>query len=131
MITEININNDGHTAEGYVVSTTAEQIDHWLEYRHSIFDDITKNDIRRYSTIAFLNNINVDESERGQGYGNALFGQFSGAANDAGAQAIFLIADIHEDQCSGFDLIAWYESFGFTTIINTSGGPLMLLELNS
>lgn len=131
MITEINIDNDGHTAEGYVVSTTAEQIDHWLEYRHSIFDDAAKSDIRRYSTIAFLNNINVDESKRGLGYGNTLFGQFSGAAAAAGAQSIFLIADIHEDQRSGFDLVAWYRSFGFETIINTSAGPLMRLELEN
>ena len=124
----IEVSDEHYSVEGYVTDTDAEQVDNWLSYRHHINDPALVEMIQsRFKKIAFLNNINVEEEARGEGHGNFLMESFINEAVDYGAEAIFLIADMAEDQQEGFDLIKWYEGWGFEIIHQSSGGPLMML----
>lgn len=122
----IEIEIDGSTAEGYAVNSSAEQLDNWLS--RNGYDPSLANKIRQqFKTIAFLNNIYVDEDSRGQGIGNDLLTQFVDAARDENVDAIFLCADTGDQQLPGFDLVVWYESFGFEKVTNDDY-PLMILN---
>lgn len=124
----IEVSDDQYSMEGYVTDTGSEQIDNWLSYRHHINDKNLVEMIRtRFKKIAFLNNINVEEDARGEGHGNYLMESFIEEATDHNAEAIILLADIAEDQQEGFDLVKWYEGWGFKIIHQSSGGPLMMM----
>ena len=128
----IEVSDDDYDMDGYVCDTDAEQVDNWLSYRHHINDPAIVDMLQsRFRRIAFLNNLNVAEHARGNGHGNSLLGDFLSEAADHGAEACLLIADINESQSEGFDLVKWYESYGFKTIHpGTGSGPLMMVEKN-
>lgn len=126
----IEVSDDSYSLEGYVTETGEEQIDNWLSYRHHIDDPTIVEMIReRFSKIAFLNHISVEEDARGKGMGNQLLSEFLTDAYDFGAEAVFLVADTAENQQHGFDLLTWYEDWGFSVIHETGGGPLMMKAL--
>ena len=126
-VDHINIQHDAGSAEGYCVNGNAEQIPNWLQGRHGIYDAIILEKLHRFSKLAFLNNLNVEESLRGNGIGSSLLDDFLSEAFDKGANAIVLLADEGESQVDGFDLVAWYEGRGFVAVYETPSGPLMIL----
>lgn len=127
-IQPIDIVMENGTAEGYAAPGHAEQVPNWLQERHAIFDENILNRLKSYAVIAFLNNINVNEESRGQGVGNDILEQFLDCAQGAQAQAVVLLADTSETQNPGFDLVKWYEGWGFKTLMETPSGPLMLYD---
>ncbi len=126
----IEVSDDDYDMEGYVCDTGEEQVDNWLSYRHHINDPKLLDMIQtRFKRVAFLNNLNVAEHARGNGHGNYLLEDFLSEATDQGAEACLLIADINETQNEGFDLVKWYEGYGFKIIHpGTGSGPLMMVE---
>lgn len=116
----------GGSTEGYVVDTDAEQIINWLE-KWGISSDYVSH-MKQYSSIAFFNNLFVDEEFRGQGVGNYLMEELISEALLHGAGAAYLIADTLDGQADGFNLVKWYEGWGWKTLQETSSGPFMFLE---
>ena len=66
--------------------------------------------------IAFLNNVNVEDEYRGQGYGNSIYEYYENWATSNGANYSILVADVDETQQDGFDLNKWYESYEYEKI---------------
>jgi GNAT superfamily N-acetyltransferase len=125
----VNLQEDEGTVEGYVVNSNAVQIVNWFS-KHGIDNDALIAEIRaKYPRIAMLNNVNVYDEFKGQGYGNFLLGRFIDDVGYEDAKAILLIADTAESQAEGFDLVQWYAKNGFAVLHQTGGGPLMLKEL--
>jgi len=124
-VREIVVSTDFGTAEGYVASTTAEQLQNWLD-RFNYTNEELVADIRQYDYFAVLNNINVYDSARGQGHGNDLLYKFLDEAESRGAKLCLLVADTAEEQAKGFNLIQWYENNDFEDIDMVAGGHLMM-----
>lgn len=127
---EIYFDFEDGTVSGYVVSSDAEQVVNWL-HKHHINDSEIINNLRSYDKIAFLNNINVDEDSRGNGIGQDLLESFEEEALSQGVNAIVLIADIHEFQKEGFNLVEWYSRNDYRTILETESGPLMKKDIQN
>lgn len=115
---------DNGSIEGYEVSTGDENYQNWLvsevgrEKAKFFIDRI----IARYTKVAVLKNLYVDEEHRGEGIGNDLMDTFINSTDGI----ILLAADKYEDQAEGFDLVRWYEGWGFHIIDKDgSSGPLM------
>lgn len=113
------------TLSGYVVDAHAEQIGNYLSEHTDRYQEIADQLAGDGHQVALLRNMAVEHAERGKGVGNQLVSMFMSHAEDHGASAFLLIADTGEVQADGFDLVTWYESFGFTTVMDTSAGPLM------
>lgn len=79
--------------------------------------------------LALLKRIQIEEEFRGQGHGLKLMKEFTAAAKKTGASAILLLADIHEQQASNLDLVQWYKNLGFTTLIKSAAGPVMIKKI--
>ncbi len=123
----IVVTEDFGSAEGYVAAARAEQLPNFLR-RHDIRDEALVAVLReKHEFLVFLDNINVDEASRGKGLGNDLMARFLDETFNQSATAILLLADLHETQAPGFDLQAWYESYGFETMHETAAGRLMIL----
>lgn len=99
------------SASGYVVNAEEEQVENWF-LRHKIDGSALKRAFKG-KTLAFLNNMYVEEGGRGNGVGTDLLSQFIDAASLADAEAIILICDHEEDQADGFKLQDWYEDWEF------------------
>lgn len=99
------------SASGYVVKTEEEQVENWF-IRHKI-DGTGFKKAFEGKTLAFLNNMYVEEDERGSGVGTDLLSQFIDTASLSGADAIVLICDDDESQAEGFNLRDWYEDWEF------------------
>ena len=110
------------------MDTGDENAYNWLEMQ-KIFDKRVENLIRSVTSVAILDSMHVEEQYRGQGHGNDLLENFINEAASFGAELIILTADAHQEQGEDFDLIKWYEGYGFKTILKTSSGPLMVLDL--
>ena len=114
---------DGSMAFG-VVHNNPESIKRWL----------TKNGINQEIDlplpIAFLNNINVEEEDRGQGVGTEMLYDFEDQASGYGAKSILLLARLDEDQLEGFNLEKWYLDNDYEVLTRDGdGNPLMYKKL--
>lgn len=116
------------SAYGYVVDLTEDNFWNMLDDYKVEDDPEVLAALKPYQSIAVLKNINVDEEARGKGYGNHLMGEFIDEASNRGAEIILLIADKAEAQAEGFNLVQWYEGFGFRILKQTVAGPLMITE---
>jgi ribosomal protein S18 acetylase RimI-like enzyme len=123
---EVVVNERWGSAEGYRASTASSSLPNFLE-SECIHDEELVQELRnRHQTYAVLKNINVSNPRRrGKGYGSSLLEEFMSEAGDV---PILLIADKYETQKKGFDLVKWYEGFGFKVLRQTPSGPLMILE---
>ena len=125
--TSIDIDEENGSVSGYAIPSECEQLPNWLE-KHDLYNESLIAMLReKFSVIAFLNNLNVDEESRNEGNGSYLFDLFKEQAIYNDCDAILLIADTGES--NDFDLTAWYERLGCKIIAQSSGGPLMLLSL--
>ena len=115
------------------------------EYAGSIFGFVTE-DIDRLEQFLFLNNyddfnvanyngkrfgiivdIHVEPEERNEGYGRSLIEQLLYIfQNEHNTDCVFLVCDGIAD--NDFNLLKWYESFGFEVISDKFDCPLMLLS---
>lgn len=78
--------------------------------------------------IALLDNINVEEEYRGQGYGTQGMQLFHEHAQNEYAETSLLIADIHEKQSVGFQLKKWYKLWGYTPFGKTTENNLVMFK---
>lgn len=118
------------SASGYVVKTEEEQVENWF-IRHKIDGTAFKKAFEG-KTLAFLNNMYVEEDERGNGVGTDLLSQFIDTASLSGADAIVLICDDDESQAEGFNLRDWYEDWEFEVsdlIEGNNASPVMIKTL--
>lgn len=81
----------------------------------------------QYIPIAILQNVNIFEERRSEGYGRIALDDFIVKSYDKGAKSILLIADVGEE--NKFNLVKWYERNGFIQI-GMSGlkNPIMVME---
>ena len=77
--------------------------------------------------VAILKNISV--SEQGVGNGNSLVSDFLEQCSQRGTDYVCLVADLNEEQLPGFNLVKWYESFGFEKVGESYAGPFMVMEI--
>ncbi len=123
----IEISQEGGSLSGYVVDASEPNIGNYLE-QHTNLAKMVTHRLQAYGErVALLRNMSVDEDQRGKGIGTQLISESMEEADDAGATVYMLICDIHEGQAPGFELKAWYESFGFVAAMDTSEGPLMVM----
>lgn len=129
---EILHNTEGGEIVGYVANPDDEQLVNFFQNRKIAGSyALTQALMSAAEPVAFLCNVNVDESARGQGLGSALMDSFFVEAGHLGASITVLICDRSESQLEGFDLRAWYEGFGFE-VADVSGHdedfPVMVLD---
>ena len=108
----ININQYDDHGEliGYVVDTTAPEITNYLTSQCA--DKRTIMAIKdKYSKIAIIRNLYVNEDNRNEGIGSRLVSDAIDEAVANDAEAILLVADKREDNI--INLVQWYENFGF------------------
>ena len=126
----INIRNEGGVVEGGVHFSIEDAIEDWLS-RHRIEDpELVAQIVAEDKQFAVINNLEVSQDARGQGFGSDLMEKFFDRAEQDGATIVLLCADVIRDQEEGFNLIDWYESFGFEDIGHGATGPLMIKGLN-
>jgi ribosomal protein S18 acetylase RimI-like enzyme len=122
----ISQHTEGGSLEGYVVSTDKPNISNYLQSQ-GVTPELINHITKKYKTLGLIRNMYVDDDYRGQGIGNDLVGNaIDDAAND-GADAIILVSDTDED--NPFDLVEWYEGFGFEVVGTAGNNPLMILDL--
>jgi GNAT superfamily N-acetyltransferase len=119
--------NDEGNIFGYVVDTDEEQLVNYFVMNHGVSMDVIDAIKAEYKTIAIARGMTVEDEHMNKGHGTELLEAFIEEAAENGAQAILIVADIYED--NEFDLVKWYERWGFQTITQTSAGPMMILEL--
>lgn len=125
----IEIDVDGGELLGYVCEPGEENIPNYLS--SYLQDEELSAQVRQFLStrngpVALLKSMFVDELCRNNGVGSELLSQFFEKAAHAGADAFLLIADVYEEQMSGFDLVSWYEKWDFSVAIDTdSSYPLM------
>lgn len=100
------------------------------EYSNDIIKKLKENIDDNFLPVAILKNINVDEVERGQGYGSEYYEYYEDWAIENGAKYSILVSDSIEKQQKGFDLDKWYEKIGYNKIGKLGGNFVMIKELN-
>lgn len=124
---EISICRSGGEISGYVVDAREENLGNYLE-EHTSLSGIIVNTLRKSSkTVALIKNLMVVSELRGQGIGSDLVCEFLSEAHSLGASCVVLIADAYEIQGNNLDLAEWYGQFGFENILDTAGGPFMVM----
>ena len=122
---EIDLSLEEGSLFGYVVDSKECNLSNWLEEINQL-DSL--NMIRTtYERVALFKNIWVEDDERGKGIGTSLLSDGLHEAELNGAQAVLLEADTLEN--NKFDLVKWYEDFGFETISDRYN-PLMLKAID-
>ena len=124
-IATINQYNDGGSLEGYVVNTNQPQLTNYLKGQGAP-DQLINQLINEFTTIGIIRNMYIDDKMRGQGHGSDLMDNAIDDAFNEGAEAIVLVADIHEE--NSVNLVDWYKNYGFEVIGNTHNDPIMLLR---
>lgn len=114
---------------GYVIDTDEVQLVNYFVNNHGVSEDIINAIRAKYDTIAIARGMHVDDDYRNQGHGSELLEAFMTEAADEGAQAVLLIADTLED--NEFDIVKWYETWGFEVVGQTGQGPFMVYEYES
>jgi ribosomal protein S18 acetylase RimI-like enzyme len=121
----INQYSDNASLEGYVVDTSLPQLKNYLAAQ-GVQQNLAELIAGKFSRVAVIRNLYVDEESRGQGLGRKLVNNAIDEAFDAGAEAIVLVADADED--NSVDLVQWYKDYGFDVVGTAHGNPVMLLQ---
>ena len=122
----ISQHTEGGSLEGYVMSSDKPNINNYLQSQGAT-PELINNITKRYTTLALIRNMYVDDDYRGQGIGNDLVSNAIDDAANNGADAIILVSDTDED--NPFDLTKWYEGFGFEIVGTAGTNPVMILDL--
>ncbi len=121
----ISSSNEGGSLEGYVVDTDKPQLKNYLESQGAP-EQLINNIASKFNRISIIKNMYIDDEYRGQGLGSNLLNNAIDSSYDKGAEAILLIADVHES--NEFSLVDWYRNYGFEIIGDANGDPIMLLD---
>lgn len=124
-IQPISQSNSGGSLEGYVVDTDQPQLKNYLESQGAP-EQLINNIASKFGRISIIKNMYIDDDSRGQGLGSNLLNNAIDDSYDRGAEAILLIADVHES--NEFSLVVWYKNYGFEIIGDAGGDPIMLLD---
>lgn len=111
--------------EGYIVNPKKENnLIVFLESEFASYQLISA--VKKINDdILVVKNIFIDEDFRGQGFGSEVFEEIiSHSLNNK----IILCADTDEVQNDGFDLIKFYQSYGFDIIERSESNPFMVSE---
>jgi GNAT superfamily N-acetyltransferase len=106
---EIEYNIDDATIFG-VVHTSPQRLRNWAE-KEGVSEELIQS---LEMPVAILKNIFVPVEQRGEGVGSQLMDYFIEEADKA--RTIILIADSDQSQAEGFNLVKWYESYGFEVV---------------
>jgi len=123
-VTDISQDHEYGSVDAYVVNTNREQLKNFLS-SNGISGAITKQYLNKFDRVGIVKNMEVELEQRGKGIGKKLFDKMIDDAYDEGAEAIFLIADTGEK--NKFDLVRWYQSYGFEKIAKTSNSDYLML----
>jgi ribosomal protein S18 acetylase RimI-like enzyme len=121
----ISQSNSGGSLEGYVVDTDKPQLKNYLESQGAS-EQLINNIASKFGRISIIKNMYIDDDSRGQGLGSNLLNNAIDDSYDRGAEAILLIADVHES--NEFSIVDWYKNYGFEIIGDAGGDPIMLLD---
>jgi ribosomal protein S18 acetylase RimI-like enzyme len=121
----ISQSNSGGSLEGYVVDTDKPQLKNYLESQGAS-EQLINNIASKFGRISIIKNMYIDDDSRGQGLGSNLLNNAIDDSHDRGAEAILLIADVHES--NEFSIVDWYKNYGFEIIGDAGGDPIMLLD---
>lgn len=127
-IIEKNFDEENDGFEGYMLAYTINpskenNLSNFL--RDEGIPEAFINQIERINDdILVIKNIYVDEEYRGNGYGNEILEEL--LSHSLSGKAI-LIADKDETQQEGFNLITFYNSYGFTSALKQNDS-LMVSE---
>lgn len=113
--------------------------DFWIDYLKKFDSSCSKEIILRniYSlsknkkkieNISFLTDLLVSENLRNKGYGNDMVFEFIEESIKLNADIILLIPKSKHK--NNFDLVNWYESYGFEKIKINNETEIMILFLN-
>lgn len=127
---EIELTIDHGSIFGYVVDASEPNIENYLMQHTNLGKSIAFRLAQRNEVVALLRNLHVDLEHRGQGVGSELVLSFLQEAEQAGATCYVLLSDDGEEQINNLDLKAWYEKFGFSGVLCTESGPLMVMPDN-
>lgn len=117
-IIEKNFDEENDGFDGYMLAYTINpskenNLSNFL--RDEGISEAFINQIERINDdILVIKNIYVDEEYRGNGYGNEILEEL--LSHSLSGKAI-LIADKDETQQEGFNLITFYNSYGFTSAL--------------
>ena len=114
---EISIDVDGATIDG-VIHNNADRLMNWAN-KEGVSEEVIQN---LELPVAIMKNAFVPEEDRGQGIGSQLVEDFISEAK--GAKSIILIADLGQSQAEGFNLVKWYEGYGFEQVGETGDDPV-------
>lgn len=124
---EIELTIDNGNIFGYVVDASEPNIQNYLMQHTNLGKSIAGRLAQRSEVVALLRNLHVDLEHRGQGIGSKLVSSFIQEAEHAGATCYLLLSDNDEEQINNLDLKVWYEKFGFSGVLSTESGPLMVM----
>lgn len=119
---------DGGVIYGYITHPKKEvQLGNYLA-KHGV-EEVVPFIKERFETIAILTNMSIEEEYRGDGLGTELLKGFIYDAEEKNAEAIILVADTGDD--NEFNLVQWYEKYGFEIIHGQAESfPVMLRKMN-
>lgn len=123
-VTDISQDHEHGNVDAYVVDTNREQLKNFLS-SNGVPETITKQYLNKFRRVGIIKNMEVELENRGKGIGKKLFDQVIDQAYDEGAEAIFLIADVGEK--NQFDLVRWYQSYGFDKIAKTTNSDYLMI----
>lgn len=125
MLRNIEIETEGGSLTGYIVSSEAENYKNFI--KNNICDPRVSETIIKHILnlpcydILVIKNVNVEEEFRGKGIGKQLIEEALEEANVA-----ILVSDKYESQLNGFILNKFYENLDFLSISSTPSGDFML-----
>lgn len=126
----INIENEKNEVVGKITYTIFDEssIPDWLTEDETVDRLIEKLDKGNLLFPAItLDNISVKKEFRNLGYGNTGMNEFCNQFYNYAT--IWLQANINDRDMNKFDLVSWYEGYGFKVVGETGeGNPIMLLQ---
>lgn len=122
----LTIRREEGSLTGYEVPLSQPNFFNWLsglvpeEEAQRILDQVSQ----RHRQVAVIKSMWVEHECRGQGVGNDMLEEFLSSSS---ATAFFLEADTYET--NKFNLVKWYEGYGFKVIAKSGGNPVMMMEV--
>ena len=103
----------------------------WLKKRQVKLDIETVSKAKSLIPISILRNVDVELAYRGRGFGDMAMEEFIAWSQKKKCVYSMLEADADRMQRKGFDLVKWYEKWGFAVVGTCYSGEhcIMIREL--
>lgn len=112
----------------YEICRNMDSFKKWLS-QYGDYDKIDEISKEINIPVACITHVEVYEALRGKNLGKKILDDFINKCIDNDAYNVILIADLEEKQIEGFDLVKWYEKYGFTKINEIHSNPVMKMEI--